>query len=137
MGSLQYEALGFDLDPETIELFDSILLNILGDKELNDEFKKLKFVLKLHDKYDSRTTGPIRQIIEKLGKIEQDYNMLREEHIKTQIDMRRAVADMTEATRTIRTAAMSEDRATASGAAKKLEGMEHRLKQYSWNHNGT
>jgi hypothetical protein len=72
--------------------------------------------------------------MEKLSQIEQDQKTIASEHVRVQTDMRRAVADMTEATRTIRTAAMTEDRQTATQAAKKLEGMEHRLKQYSWNH---
>ena len=125
--------LGFDLDEETIELFDAILLNLSQDRELSDEFKKLKFVRKLHDNYDG-SVGPIKQILEKLSKIEKDYITMRHQHTTVQTDMRRAVADMTEVTRTIRIAAMTEDRLTATQAAKKLEGIEHRLKQYSWNH---
>jgi predicted nucleic acid-binding Zn-ribbon protein len=125
---------GFDLDEETVETFDAILLALTQDPELREEFKKLKFIQSLKDKYDG-SKGPIKQIMEKLADIEQLQTDITKEHVKTQTDMRRAVADMTEATRTIRTAAMTEDRQTATQAAKKLEGMEHRLKQYSWNHN--
>lgn len=126
--------LGFNLDEETIELFDAILLNLSQDAELNEEFTKLKFVRKLHDKYDG-SKGPIKQILEKLSKIEQDYVTMRHQHANTQTDMRRAIADMTEATRTIRTAAQARDKNEKYNALKKLEGMEHRLKQYSWNQN--
>lgn len=125
--------LGFNLDEETIELFDAILLNLSQDDELNEEFTKLKFVRKLHDKYDG-SIGPIKQILIKLAKVEQDYSIMKNNHISMQLDLKRAVSDLVEATRTIRTAAMTEDRNTSWAAAKKLEGMEHRLKQYSWNH---
>jgi len=124
---------GFDLDEETIETFDAILLALTQDPELKEEFKKLKFIQTLKDKYDG-SKGPMKQMIEKLSHIEKEHAIMVNEHVKVQTDMRRAVADMTEATRTIRTAAMTEDRAVASAAAKKLEGMEHRMKQYSWNH---
>ena len=128
---MDYQALGFDLDPETVEVFDAILRNVLTDKELNDEFKKLKFVQKLHDNYNE-TKGPIRQIIEKLGKIEQDYKTIMDEHIRTETNMRRAIADLTEATRTIRTAAMTQDQNSRYNALKKLEGMEYRQDSYNW-----
>jgi hypothetical protein len=132
MTNLDYQALGFDLDEETVEVFDAILRNVLTDKELNDEFKKLKFVQKLHDNYDE-TKGPIRQIIEKLGKIEKDYDTILNEHLKVQRDMRRAVADMTETTRTIRTAAMTQDANSKYEALKRLEGLEYRQNSYTWN----
>jgi hypothetical protein len=132
MTNLDYQALGFDLDEETVEVFDAILRNVLTDKELNDEFKKLKFVQKLHDNYDE-TKGPIRQIIEKLGKIEKDYDTILNEHLKVQRDMRRAVADMTETTRTIRTAAMTQDTNSKYEALKRLEGLEYRQNSYTWN----
>ena len=96
------------------------------------ELKKLKFIQILKDNYDG-SKGPIKQIIEKLSTIERDYVTMRHQHTTAQTDMRRAVADMTEVTRTIRIAAMTEDRQTATQAAKKLEGIEHRLIQYSWN----
>lgn len=127
---------GFDLDEETIETFDAILLALTQDPELREEFKKLKFIQALKDEYDG-SKGPIKQIIEKLSKIEQEHAAMLAVHTTTQTDLRRAVSDMTDVTRTIRMAAMTEDRQTATQAAKKLEGMEHRLKQYSWNHNGT
>ncbi len=129
--STDYQALGFDLDEETVEVFDAILLNVLTDKELNDEFKKLKFVQKLHDNYNE-TTGPIRQIMVKLGKIERDYKTIMDEHIRTETNMRRAIADMTEATRTIRTAAMTQDQNSRYDALKRLEGMEYRQDSYNW-----
>ena len=125
-------ATGFDLDEETIETFDAILLALTQDPELKEEFKKLKFIQSLKDKYDG-SKGPMKQMMEKMSQIEQEQAAMVKEHIKTDTDLRRAVSDMTEATRTIRTAAMTEDRQTATNAAKKLEGMEHRLKQYSWN----
>ena len=126
--------LGFNLDEETIELFDAILLNLSQDAELHEEFIKLKFVRKLHDKYDG-SIGPIKQILIKLAKIEQDYSTMKNNHMAMQMDLKRAVSDMTEATRTIRTAAHTQDTSEKWQALKKLEGMEHRLKQYSWNHN--
>lgn len=126
--------LGFNLDEETIELFDAILINLTQDQELNEEFIKLKFVKKLHDQYDG-SKGPIKQILEKLAKIEQDYVTMRHQHTNTQTDMRRAIADMTEATRTIRTAAMSQNMEEKYNALKKLEGMEFRQNSYTWNDN--
>ena len=130
--NIDYQALGFDLDEETVEVFDAILMNVLTDKELNDEFKKLKFVQKLHDNYDG-TKGPIRQIVEKLGKIEQDYNTIMNEHVRTETNMRRAIADLTEVTRTIRTASEAREQSAQHAALKRLEGMEYRQDSYNWN----
>jgi len=60
------ENIGFDLDEETVETFDAILLALTQDPELKDEFKKLKFIQSLKDKYDG-SKGPIKQIIQKLS----------------------------------------------------------------------
>lgn len=125
--------LGFDLDKETIELFDAILLNIVHDEELNEEFKKLKFVKTLQSKYDG-SNGPIKQIIQKLSKIEKTNYEMRKEFARAKVDCRRAVEDLTLATRAIREAATAEDRDAKYAAMKKLEGIEWRKAQYSWNH---
>ena len=125
--------LGFDLDEETIELFDAILLNLSQDRELSDEFKKLKFVRKLHDNYDG-SVGPIKQILIKLAKIEQDYSTMSREHTRIQTDCRRAIEDLTLVCRAIREAAKAKDDTARYNELKKLEGIEFRTSQYSCNH---
>lgn len=125
--------LGFDLDEEVVELFDAILLNITRDKELNEEFKKLKFIKTLQSKYDG-SKGPIKQMLEKLAKIEKETLEMRLEFVKTKVDCRRAVEDLTFVCHTIREAAKTEDKNVRYNALKKLEGVEQRKSQYSWNH---
>lgn len=124
--------LGFNFDPETIELLDAILLNITTDEELNEEFKKLKFIKTLQSKYDG-SSGPIRQMMDKMAKIEKTHYQWQKEFARTKMDMKRAIADMTEATRTIRTAAQAGDTIAKYEALKKLEGMEYRQNSYTWN----
>lgn len=124
--------LGFNLDEETIELFDAILLNLTQDAELAEEFTKLKFVRKLHDNYDG-SKGPIKQIMEKLAKIEKEYHDMVADHIVIETNMRRAIADMTDATRAIRAASTARTATEQYEALKKLEGMEYRQNSYTWN----
>ena len=123
---------GFDLDEETIETFDSILLALTQDPELSEEFTKLKFIQILKDKYDS-SEGPMKQIIMKLSQIEQDHKRQIDEHTKMQMDLKRAVADMTHATKAIRQAAMNKDEQVQRDALKALEGIEFRQSSYTWN----
>lgn len=130
------EDLGFDLDEETIETFDAILLALTNDPELKDEFTKLKFIQTLKDKYDG-SRGPIKQIVAKLSAIEQQNVSIMNEHVKTQHDMKRAVADMTTTTRQIRNAVLADTATEKQRAVQKLEGMEIRQIHYSWNNNGT
>ena len=126
------DVFGFDLDEETIETFDSILLALTQDPELSEEFTKLKFIQILKDKYDS-SDGPMKQIIMKLSQIEQDHKRQIDEHTKMQMDLKRAVADMTHATTAIRQAAMSKDAQVQRDALKALEGIEFRQSSYTWN----
>ena len=64
--------LGFDLDEETIEMFDSILLALTQDPELREEFTKLKFIQVLKNKFDG-SDGPIKQMMQKMTKLERDF----------------------------------------------------------------
>jgi len=123
---------GFDLDEETVELFDAILLAITSDDEVAEEFKKLKFIRSLKDNYDG-SPGPMRQIITKLAKIERDYSVISADYAQARLDLRRAVEDMTLLSKTIREAAMVEDRNMKYEKMKALEGLEFRRKTYSWN----
>jgi len=125
---------GFDLDEETVELFDGILLALTQDPELKDEFVKLKFIQKLKNNYDG-SLGPIRQIMEKLSSLEKQNGAIMNEHMAAQRDMKRAVADMTTATRQIRNAVLAENATDKMSAVQKLEGMEVRQTHYSWNGN--
>lgn len=123
---------GFNLDEETIETFDSILLALTQDPELKEEFTKLKFIQILKDKYDS-SEGPMKQIVMKLSQIEQDHKRMIDEHTKMQMDLKRAVADMTHATKAIRQAGLSKDEQVQRDALKALEGIEFRTSSYTWN----
>lgn len=123
---------GFDLDEETIETFDAILLALTHDPELAEEFTKLKFIQVLKDEYDG-STGPIKQIMQKLAQIEQGYNHMVTEHAKAQMDAKRAVADMIEATRKMRQVAITEDRQERLKIIEQLEGIERRQGSYTWN----
>jgi hypothetical protein len=124
--------IGFDLDEETVELFDAILLAVTQDEQVSEEFNKLKFIRSLKNNYDS-SPGPIRQMIQKLAKIERDQSHMLAEHAKSRMDMRRAVEDMTLLAKTIRDAAFIDDRNAKYEKLQALEGLEFRRKTYSWN----
>ncbi len=124
--------LGFNLDEETIEMFDSILLALTQDPELKEEFTKLKFIQVLKDKFDG-SDGPIKQLIQKMSQLERGFREMKVEHAKAQMDMQRAVSDMTEATRTIRAAAEAKSEEEKYQALKKLEGIQFRQGFYTWN----
>jgi len=123
---------GFDLDEETIETFDSILLALTKDPELAEEFTKLKFIQILKAEFDS-SDGPIKQMIQKMSQIEQQQAHMVNEHTKAQMDMKRAVADMTTVTKAVRQASQAMDATTKHEALKKLEGLELRQSSYTWN----
>jgi CRISPR/Cas system CSM-associated protein Csm2 small subunit len=125
----QYEKQGFDFDPELIELFDSILQNITDEGELKDEFAKLKFIKKLDGTYNGKP-GPLKQLIEKMATMEQEFT-------RVQLDMQRAVRDMTLATRTITEAANANTKEELMRKIKELEGIQLREQFYSWNQDGT
>jgi len=57
------------------------------------------------------------------------------EHVQAKLDMQRAVADMTTATRQIRNAVLAKTATEKLRAVQKLEGMEVRQTHYSWNNN--
>lgn len=123
---------GFDLDEETIETFDSILLALTNNPELNEEFTKLKFIQVLKGEYDS-SDGPIKQMIQKMSQIEQQQAHMVNEHAKAQMDMKRAVADMTTATRAIRRSSQAMTAVQQAEVLKQLEGLEFRQSSYTWN----
>lgn len=123
---------GFDLDEKTIEMFDSILLALTQDPELSEEFKKLKFIQILKDKFDG-SDGPIKQMMQKMTQLERSFVVMSDEHTKAQMDMKRAVSDMTSATRAIRGAAEAKNKEEKYQALKKLEGIEFRKGSYTWN----
>ena len=120
-----YEKQGFDFDPETIDLLDAIIQNMMEGGEVKEEFKKLKFVRQLDGTYNGKP-GPLKQLIEKMAVIEREFT-------RSKLDMQRAVSDMTEATRTVRRAVLADTATEKSKAIQKLEGIEHRSQFYSWN----
>jgi len=124
--------LGFNIDEETIEMFDSILLALTQDPELREEFTKLKFIQVLKNKFDS-SDGPIKQMMQKMAQLERGFTEIREEQTKAQMDMKRAVSDMTSATRSIRAAAEAKNKEEKYQALKKLEGIQFRHGSYTWN----
>jgi len=123
---------GFDLDEETVETFDAILLALAKDPELAEEFTKLKFIQVLKDEFDG-SDGPIKQIMQKLAQIEQGYSHMVTEHAKAQMDTKRAVSDLTMATDAIRAAAEAKNKEEKYQALKKLEGVKFRQGSYTWN----
>lgn len=123
---------GFDLDEETIETFDAILLALTHDPELAEEFTKLKFIQVLKAEYDG-SEGPIKQIMQKLAQIEQGYSHMIGEHAKAQMDMKRAVSDMTSATKAIRQSTQAMTAVQKADILKQLEGLELRQSSYTWN----
>ena len=125
---------GFDLDEETIETFDSILLALTNNPELQEEFTKLKFIQVLKSEYDS-SDGPIKQMIQKMAQIEQGQKQMLDEHTKAQMDMKRAVADMTAATKAIRQSSQAMTAVQKADVLKQLEGLELRQSSYTWNQN--
>lgn len=78
--------LGFDLDEETVKLFDSILVNIATDPELKQEFKKMQFIKALEGKAP-KGKGPIQQLLEKVARIERDQ-------LEQNMDLRRLISDL-------------------------------------------
>ena len=86
MAIIDETELGFDLDEETVKLFDAILVNIATDPELKEEFKKLKFIKALENKHND-AKGPIQQLLEKVALIEKD-------RFEGNMDLRRVIADM-------------------------------------------
>lgn len=124
--------LGFNLDEETIEMFDSILLALTQDPELREEFTKLKFIQVLKNKFDS-SEGPIKQMMQKMAQLERSFTVMKDEHTKAQMDMKRAVSDMTTATRSILAAAEAKSKEAKYQALRKLEGIPFRQGSYTWN----
>ena len=122
--------LGFDIDEETVNLFDSILVNIATDEELKKEFKKLQFIKSLQNKHN-KSKGPIRQLMEKMGKIEETY-------VGIQMDNRRVVSDMNTLIEAVRDFAAAHNAEQKHRALERLQGINLRYSSYSWNHkNGT
>ena len=83
---LKEDKLGFDLDIETVRLFDAIITNISKDENIKEEFKKLSFIRSLQDKYDD-TDGPIEQLLEKVAQIERH-------RFEERIDIRNLIAEV-------------------------------------------
>ncbi len=85
---------GYDLDEETVKLFDSILVNIATDPELRHEFKKMQFIKTLEGKAP-KGPGPIQQLLEKTAKLERNY-------LDINMDLRRVISDMQHMERQLR-----------------------------------
>jgi hypothetical protein len=120
-----YEKQGFDFDPETIDLMDAILQNMLDEGEIKDEFKKLKFVKQLEGTYNGKP-GPLKQLIEKMGTMEREFT-------RSQMDMQRAISDITEMSRIMSKAAMAHTASEKMEAMQSLQGIQSRSQYYSWN----
>ena len=121
----QYEKQGFDFDPETIDLLDAILQNMIADGEIKDEFKKLKFVKQLDGTFNGEP-GPLKQLIEKMATMEREFT-------RCQLDLRRAVSDVQDIARTMTTAACAHTTQERRDAIGRLESIQHRQQYYSWN----
>jgi hypothetical protein len=65
---------GYDLDDDIIDVLDNLILNIDQDEDLKKLFAKHRFLRSL--KGHLETPGPIRQLIEKTAKIEQEQTKL-------------------------------------------------------------
>ena len=128
------ENYGFDFDDETIMMFDSILLAITNDPDIHEEFKKLKFIQVLKADFDE-SDGPIKQIVQKVAQLERAHKELTDEHTKTQMDLKRAVSDLTSTAQNVRAAMLSTSKVDKLAAVKKLEGLELRQSSYTWNQN--
>lgn len=125
-----YEKQGFDFDPEIIDLMDAILQNMLDDGAIKEEFKKLKFVKQLDGTYNGKD-GPLKQLIEKMAVIEREFTT-------SQLDMQRAISDLTMVAKTIRKAVDAKTQKELQESINTLEGLEHREQFYTWNQkNGT
>lgn len=120
-----YEKQGFDFDPETVDLLDAILQNMLEGGEIKDEFKKLKFVKQLDGTFNGKP-GPLKQLIEKMATMEREFT-------RSQMDMQRAISDITEMSRTMSQAAMAHTASEKMEAMQKLQGIQTRSQYYSWN----
>ncbi|MHA1290033.1 MAG: hypothetical protein ACTSPB_21840 [Candidatus Thorarchaeota archaeon] len=123
----QYEKQGFDFDPELIDLFDAILQNISDEGDLKDEFSKLKFIKKLEGTYNGKP-GPLKQLIEKMATMEREFT-------RSQMDMQRAISDITEMSRIMSKAAMAHTASEKMEAMQSLQGIQTRSQYYSWNQN--
>jgi hypothetical protein len=120
-----YEKQGFDFDPELIDLFDAVLQNITDEGELKEEFLKLKFIKKLDGTYNGKA-GPLKQLIEKMAVIEREFTT-------SQLDMQRAISDLTMVAKTIRKAVDAKTQKELQESINTLEGLEHREQFYTWN----
>ena len=117
--------LGFDIDEEIVDLFDSILVNIATDEGIKEEFKKLQFIKILQNKHN-KLKGPIRQIMEKMGKLEKTYANI-------QMDNRRLVSDMDTLTQIVKNFAAATNPEHRNRAIEQLQGINLRKLTYSWN----
>jgi predicted nucleic acid-binding Zn-ribbon protein len=120
-----YEKQGFDFDPETIDLMDAILQNILDDEELEEEFKKLKFIKKLNGEFND-APGPLKQLIEKMGTMEREFT-------RVTLDMQRAVSDLHHVIDAMQKAVDAKTQKDLQGSIDQMQGVRKRLKHYTWN----
>ena len=120
-----YEKQGFDFDPETVDLLDAIIQNMLEGGEIKDEFKKLKFVKQLDGTFNGKP-GPLKQLIEKMATMEREFT-------RSQMDMQRAISDITEMSRIMGKAAHAHTATEKMEAMQKLQGIQTRSQYYSWN----
>ena len=121
----QYEKQGFDFDPELIELFDSILQNITDEGDLKDEFAKLKFIKKLDGTYNGKP-GPLKQLIEKMSTMEQEFT-------RVQLDMMRATSDLNQTIETIKKVVNANTQRDLQESVEQLHGIGSRGKFYTRN----
>lgn len=120
-----YEKQGFDFDPETVDLLDAILQNMLEGGEVKEEFKKLKFVKQLEGTYNGKP-GPLKQLIEKMATMEREFT-------RTQLDMQRAITDVSDMANTMQRAATAQSSSERIEAIERLKGIQSRSQYYSWN----
>lgn len=120
-----YEKQGFDFDPETIDLMDAILQNILDDEELEEEFKKLKFIKKLNGQFND-APGPLKQLIEKMAVMEKEFT-------STKLDMQRVVADMNHVIDAMKKAVDAKTQKDLQESIDQMQGVKKRLNHYTWN----
>lgn len=77
---------GFNIDEETVDLLDALLVGIATDDQLREEFKKLNFIKSLQER-NTNGDGPFRALLNKVMVVEQEQQIIN-------IDHKRMVSDL-------------------------------------------
>ena len=117
--------LGYDINEENVDLFDSIIVNNETDEGIKAKLKKLQFIKILQNKHN-KLKGPIRQIMEKMGKLEKTYANI-------QMDNRRLVSDMDTLTQIVKNFSAATKHEHRNREVEKEQDINLRKLTYSWN----